>query len=68
MSSSTGRPNVMAVFRDHDKLSALNETDKSSNIVTKTDKKLLETAAIQSVPPFKEYHISTQGVCCNIGR
>ena len=41
MSSSTGRPNAKAAYRDHDKLSSLNETEQSSNVVTKTDKKLL---------------------------
>ena len=46
MSSSIGRPNAKAVYHeavyhDLDKLSSLNETEQSSNVVTKTDKKLL---------------------------
>jgi hypothetical protein len=41
MSSSIGRPNAKAAYRDLDKLSSLNETEQSSNVVTKTDKKLL---------------------------
>ena len=41
MSSSTGRPNVKAAYHDHDKLSTLNDTEQSPNVVTKTDKQLL---------------------------
>ena len=41
MSSSIGRANAKAAYRDLDKLSSLNETEQSSNAVTKTDKKLL---------------------------
>ena len=41
MSSSIGRPNAKAAYHDLDKLSFLNETEQSSNVVTKTDKKLL---------------------------
>ena len=40
----------MAVFCDHDKLSALNETEQSSNVVTKTDKKLLVVQQLQEAP------------------
>ena len=41
MSSSIGRPNAKAAYRDLDKLSSLNETEESPNVETKTDKKLL---------------------------
>ena len=41
MASSTGRPNVKAAYCDHDKLSSLNETEQSSIVITKIDKKLL---------------------------
>ena len=40
-SSSIGRQNSKAAYQDLDKLSSLNETKQSSNVVTKTDKKLL---------------------------
>ena len=41
MSSSIGRPNAKAAYSDLDKLSSLNETEQSSYVVTKPDKKLL---------------------------
>ena len=39
--SSKGRPNVKAAYHDHDKLSTLNDTEWSPNVVTMTDKQLL---------------------------
>jgi hypothetical protein len=38
---SSRRPNAKAAYRDLDKLSSLNATEQSTNIVTKTDKELL---------------------------
>ncbi len=41
MSSSIGRPDVKAAYRDLDKLSPLHETEQASNVVTKSNQKAL---------------------------
>ncbi len=41
MPSSIRPKNAKAAYRDLDKLSSLNATEQSANIVTKTDKELL---------------------------
>ena len=63
MSSPTGSLNVKAVFHDHDKLSALNETDQSSNVVTKTDKKLFGVQQLYEAPHRLKNITSELKVC-----
>ena len=41
MSSSTGRPDAKAAYRDVDNMASLNQTEQTSNVLTKTDKRLL---------------------------
>ena len=41
MSSSRGMPTAKAAYHDVDNLTALNQTEQTSNVFTKTDERLL---------------------------
>ncbi len=66
MSSSTGRPNAKAAYRDHDNLSTLNDSEQPSNVVTKTDKNLLAAQQLYEASHRLRNITSALKVCVTI--
>ncbi len=66
MSSSRGRPHDKAAYRDVDNLTALNQTEQTSNVVTKTDKKLLAAQQLYKATHCLKNIVSELKVCISI--
>ena len=66
MSSSTGRPNAKAAYRDVDNMASLNQTEQTSNVLTKTDKRLLAAQQLYEAAHSLNNIASELKVCISI--